>query len=230
MADLRELIKTWRARAKKYRDARMLVYSSHFDECADKLERALAAQPAHDNDEEELQAIRERDHCENVIDRILDIVLGSDRREWSSMYDYTDAIEDVEDRMAALERKPAPGGDARAAAAVPTHRELTDDEARASFRAIYAEVMRIAPWSESNDMRAVDELLCGIGLLAQDRDEARAEAERLRKDAERYRLLRSAPHHTFVTRCVGGATIPRFEGDALDRLTDAILANRGGDK
>jgi predicted RNase H-like nuclease (RuvC/YqgF family) len=66
--------------------------------------------------------------------------------------------------------------------------------------------------------------------LQRERDEARAEAERLRKDAERYRLLRSAPHHTFVTRCVGGATIPRFEGDALDRLTDAILANRGGDK
>jgi hypothetical protein len=45
MNDLRELIKTWRARAKKYRDARMLVYASNLDDCADELERALAAAP-----------------------------------------------------------------------------------------------------------------------------------------------------------------------------------------
>lgn len=59
-----------------------------------------AAQPA-PADREIEQLIRERDDREGVIDKILDIALGSDRREWSSLYGYSEAIEEVEERMAA---------------------------------------------------------------------------------------------------------------------------------
>lgn len=44
----------------------------------------------------------------------------------------------------------------------------------------------------------------------------------LEADAERYRWLRDVhTHHYTVTRYVGGATIPRFEGAQLDAAIDA---------
>lgn len=49
----------------------------------------------------------ERDFREDVINAILDEVLGLDRAEWSSNYDFNDAVSDVKERMWAL-AKPAP--------------------------------------------------------------------------------------------------------------------------
>lgn len=49
------------------------------------------------------QTIAERDRVEAALNKVLDHVLGEDRAEWSSAYDYDDAVGDVEERMAALE-------------------------------------------------------------------------------------------------------------------------------
>ena len=51
----------------------------------------------------ESRTITQRDHCEEVIDRMADAVLGKDRHEWTSNYDYMDAAQEVEDRIAELE-------------------------------------------------------------------------------------------------------------------------------
>lgn len=49
------------------------------------------------------------------------------------------------------------------------------------------------------------------------------------RDAARYRRLRNDPtHYVFVTRVVGGATIPRYKGEALDDLVDAMGAQAQG--
>ncbi len=118
---------------------------------------------------------------------------------------------------------------ARVAAEISAlRREL--DEVRYSFRTVYDEVRRLAPWSESNDLPALDELLCGIGLLAQDRDEARAEAEMLRKDAERFVwqvsewLKPQSENHRRILDAYRTGDI-----DAVRSAIDAaILADRGG--
>jgi hypothetical protein len=53
----------------------------------------------------ESRTIAQRDHCEEVIDRMADAVLGKDRHEWTSAYDFTDAAAEVEDRIAELESR-----------------------------------------------------------------------------------------------------------------------------
>ena len=55
----------------------------------------------------ETKLITERDHCEEVIDRMADAVLGPDRHEWTSAYDIDDAAEEVEQRAAQLEKENA---------------------------------------------------------------------------------------------------------------------------
>ena len=52
----------------------------------------------------ETKLITERDHCEEVIDRMAYAVLGADRHEWTSAYDIDDAAEEVEQRIAQLEK------------------------------------------------------------------------------------------------------------------------------
>lgn len=39
-----------------------------------------------------------------------------------------------------------------------------------AMNAVYDELQRVAPWSESNDMDWADEMIAGINLLAQERD------------------------------------------------------------
>lgn len=46
--------------------------------------------------------IRERDQRDEIIDRLCDAVLGSERPEWSSAYGFDDAVADVEERIAQL--------------------------------------------------------------------------------------------------------------------------------
>ena len=55
----------------------------------------------------ESRLITERDHRDDVIDRMADAVLGSDRHEWTSAYDIDDAAEEVEQRIAQLEKDAA---------------------------------------------------------------------------------------------------------------------------
>lgn len=55
----------------------------------------------------ESDLIAQRDHCEEIIDRMADAVLGKDRPEWSSNYDFIDAAQEVEDRVAELQEKAA---------------------------------------------------------------------------------------------------------------------------
>ena len=54
----------------------------------------------------ESNLIDQRDHCEEIINRMADAVLGEDRTEWSSAYDFTDAAQDVDARIAELESQP----------------------------------------------------------------------------------------------------------------------------
>ena len=51
----------------------------------------------------ESDLITERDFRDEIIDRMADAVLGTDRAEWSSSYDLIDAAQEVEDFMSQLE-------------------------------------------------------------------------------------------------------------------------------
>lgn len=51
------------------------------------------------------QVLKERDLQEEIIDKFLDLILGENRPEWSSMYDFEDALIDVECKMKELEGK-----------------------------------------------------------------------------------------------------------------------------
>lgn len=62
--------------------------------------------------------------------------------------------------------------------------EAERDARNACIQMIYAELQHVAPWSESNDMETVDEIMCGIGLLAQSRDAIAAEVKALRETLE----------------------------------------------
>jgi len=73
-------------------------------------------------------------------------------------------------------------------------RTLSADHARLreDWSTIYRYVRHHIRWTESNDMLPIDELLCGIGLLIQERDRLTAqlsaqsaEVERLQRAVER---------------------------------------------
>ena len=51
----------------------------------------------------ESDLIAERDYRDEIIDRMADAVLGTDRAEWSSSYDLIDAAQEVEDFMVQVE-------------------------------------------------------------------------------------------------------------------------------
>lgn len=85
----------------------------------DQLQRAVSAMLAafenakwvdlgnrHELDIAEL--ISQRDYRDEIIDRILDAVLGKDRPEWSSAYSFHDAACDVEEHMARVKFNPYP--------------------------------------------------------------------------------------------------------------------------
>jgi len=71
-----------------------------------------------------------------------------------------------------------------------------------------------------------------ILAMNQSLDLLREENERLRNDAERYRWLRdySATSHLvcrmFVTRYIGSATIPVYQGSSLDSAIDAARGEK----
>lgn len=70
---------------------------------SDKLTAASPAAPEGAKPEREIeQLIRERDQRDEIIDRLCDAVLGSERPEWSSAYGFDDAVADVEERIAQL--------------------------------------------------------------------------------------------------------------------------------
>lgn len=79
------------------------------------LREALAEQPAQQEQDRQIdQLIQERDHRDKIIDKLCDAVLGPDRYEWSSQYFFEDAVREVEERIAALEKpaqqEPVAGG------------------------------------------------------------------------------------------------------------------------
>ena len=53
----------------------------------------------------ESDLISERDYRDEIIDRMADAVLGTDRAEWSSSYELADAAQEVEDFMVQVELK-----------------------------------------------------------------------------------------------------------------------------
>jgi len=67
--------------------------------------------------------------------------------------------------------------------------------------------------------------------VAEATDELQRRVAELEANDRRYRFLRDKPsNHFFVTRHVGGATIARYDGCALDETIDTILADREGGK
>nr|DAT24719.1 MAG TPA: hypothetical protein [Caudoviricetes sp.] len=72
------------------------------------IREALAEQPAQQEQDRQIdQLIQERDHRDEIIDKLCDAVLGPDRYEWSSQYFFEDAVREVEERMAALRERRA---------------------------------------------------------------------------------------------------------------------------
>lgn len=51
----------------------------------------------------ESDLITERDYRDEIIDLMADVVLGTDRAEWSSSYDFMDAVKEIEYHIAELE-------------------------------------------------------------------------------------------------------------------------------
>ena len=51
----------------------------------------------------ESDLIAERDYRDEIIDRMANAVLGTDRAEWSSSYNFMDAVKEIEDHIAKLE-------------------------------------------------------------------------------------------------------------------------------
>ncbi|WP_310643437.1 hypothetical protein [Limnohabitans sp.] len=58
-----------------------------------------------EQDKDTDRLINQRDHAHEIIDRLCDVVLGTDRHEWSSAYFFEDAVNEVEEKMAALEKQ-----------------------------------------------------------------------------------------------------------------------------
>lgn len=67
------------------------------------VKQALAQQG--DLDRQLDQLLQERDHRDEIINKLCDAVLGTDRNEWSSMYFFEDAVREVEERMYALSQQ-----------------------------------------------------------------------------------------------------------------------------
>ena len=51
----------------------------------------------------ESDLIAERDYRDEIIDHMANAVLGTDRAEWSSSYNFMDAVKEIEDHIAELE-------------------------------------------------------------------------------------------------------------------------------
>ena len=69
----------------------------------DRVEALSRPMPEGAKPEREIeQLIRERDQRDEIIDRLCDAVLGSERPEWSSAYGFDDAVADVEARITQL--------------------------------------------------------------------------------------------------------------------------------
>ena len=69
----------------------------------DRVEALSQPMPEGAKPEREIeQLIRERDQRDEIIDRLCDAVLGSERPEWSSAYGFDDAVADVEARITQL--------------------------------------------------------------------------------------------------------------------------------
>lgn len=69
---------------------------------ANQTPAAEVQQPGYD---EVVEAIKERDEAEEFGDKLLDLVLGDDRPEWSSAYGTDDALLQVEEKMEALSKQ-----------------------------------------------------------------------------------------------------------------------------
>lgn len=55
--------------------------------------------------------------------------------------------------------------------------EAERDALRTDRKTLWDFVQKVSPWSESNDMPWIDEVMCGISLLAQERDALRKRIE-----------------------------------------------------
>lgn len=95
-----EVLEGW----KEYMPA---VWEQDDEKAITALREALTEQPAQQEQDRQIdQLIQERDHRDEIIDKLCDAVLGPDRYEWSSQYFFEDAVREVQERIAALE-KPA---------------------------------------------------------------------------------------------------------------------------
>lgn len=82
-------------------DQRDTPTDCHQEACANWCQ-LLATAPAPD-DKVLTQVLEERDAASDYIDALLDEVLGKDRHEWTSNYGHADAMDEVRERMAALQ-------------------------------------------------------------------------------------------------------------------------------
>lgn len=73
------------------------------------------------------------------------------------------------------------------------------NELQRDLSTVYNELMRVAPWSESNDMDQVDEMMCGIGGFAMERDQLQREVAELRGELNKWQMV--MPNDPFPDKC-----------------------------
>lgn len=122
--------------------------------------QAVAQQIGYD---EVVESIRERDEAEEFGDKLLDLVLGNDRPEWSSAYGTDDALLQVEEKMVAISKQLA------ATSASPNVERLKDLRERLTpaARDVLSERARqinIERWTpEHDDEHGIDEMAEAAG-------------------------------------------------------------------
>lgn len=87
-----------------------------------------------------------------------------------------------------------------------------------AMNAVYAELQRVAPWSESNDMDWADEMIVGIGLLAQERARV-AELERELSESQevQFALLGLLAD---IRKAAGDPTGKLMQAELVDEIAD----------
>lgn len=78
----------------------LLSHAPQAAQATEQPETVLAPVPYDQHERRCLKIIDQRDRLHEVLDEVLDTVLGEEREEWSSMYGFRDAVEDVRNHVA----------------------------------------------------------------------------------------------------------------------------------
>jgi hypothetical protein len=104
---------------------------------------------------------------------------------------------------------------------VETQRANAAEQQRDEFRAAYAYLMKVAPWSESNDMTASDEIICGIDGILQRANAAESDRSELIAMVQRLLPLSRGELYSSEGHLIDRASTNADAEALLSRITDA---------